>query len=139
MAEEIVNNIQKLVSQATLTRIKGVLESYENESNVKFDVMIPTRIAYPKPIFLYIGEMEEIPMEFFEWLNDFCKYYDLKYINIKGNLFALYLHKDFRKRASFEDKEESLYSIYETEKKSIIQREKLKEEEVFSYKIKKGM
>lgn len=137
MAEEIVNNLQKLVSQATLNRIKKVLESYEKEWDVKIDVIIPTRISHPKPIFLYLKEVDEIPMEFFEWLNDFCKYYDMKYINTKGNLFALYLYKDFNQRMKYNEKEESLYNIYETEKKSILQREKLKEETVYTYQIKK--
>ena len=138
-AEEIVDNIQNLVKQASLNRIKGVLESYVEEWGIKADVVIPTRISYPKPIFLYLEEMEEIPMEIFEWLNDFSKYYDMKYINMKGKLFAFYLYKDFDNRKEISDKEISLYEVYEKEKKSIIEKEDLKEESVYNYKIRKGL
>jgi hypothetical protein len=139
-AEEIVDTIQGLVKQASLNRIKGVLESYIEEWGVKASVMIPTRIASPKPIFLYLEEMEEIPMEIFDWLSEFSKYYDMKYINLRGNLFALYLYRDFdsRKRENNE-KDFSLYDIYEKEKKSILEREKMKDESVYEYKIKKGI
>lgn len=138
-AEEIVDNLQNLVKQASLNRIKGVLESYLEEWGIIADVVIPTRITYPKPIFLYLEEMEEIPMEIFEWLNDFSKHYDMKYINMKGKLFAFYLYKDFDHRKEVVDEEVSLYEIYEKEKKSIIERVELKEESVYKYKTKHGM
>ena len=138
-AEEIVHNIQNLVKQASLNRIKGVLENYIEEWGITADVMIPTRISYPKPIFLYLEDMEEIPMEIFEWLNDFSKHYDMKYINMKGKLFAFYLYKDFDHRKEVVEEEVSLYEIYEKEKKSIIEREDFKEESVYKYKTKHGM
>ena len=138
-AEEIVDNLQNLVKQATLNRVKGVLENYVEEWGVKADIMIPTRISYPKPIFLYLEEMEEIPMEIFEWLNDFSKHFDMRYINMKGKLFAFYLYKDFNLRKEENDEEVSLYEIYEKEKRSIIEREDMKEESVYNYKTKHGM
>jgi hypothetical protein len=138
-AEEIVDNLQNLVKQATLNRVKGVLESYVEEWGVEADVLIPTRISYPKPIFLYLENMEEIPMEIFEWLNDFSKYYDMRYINMKGKLFAFYLYKDFDHRKEANEEDISLYEIYEKEKKSIVEREELKEESVYNYKPKHGM
>jgi hypothetical protein len=138
-AEEIVDNLQNLVKQASLNRIKGVLESYIDEWGIEADVMIPTRISYPKPIFLYLEDMEEIPMEIFEWLGDFSKYYDMRYINMKGKLFAFYLYKDFNHRKEISEDEVSLYEIYEKEKRSIIEKEELKGESVYNYKIKKGL
>ena len=138
-AEEIVCNLQNLVKQATLNRVKGVLESYLEELGIEADIMIPTRISYPKPIFLYLEEMDEIPMEIFEWLNDFSKYYDMRYINMKGKLFAFYLYKDFDNRKEASEENISLYEIYEKEKKSIVEREELKEESVYNYKTKHGM
>ena len=137
--EEYVKNMQSYVQQATLNRIKGVLESFVEEWGVKADIIIPTRISYPKPIFLYLEDMEEIPMDVFESLGDFSNYYDLKYINQKGNLFAFYIYKDFDKRDTFDDGEETLYEIYEREKRSIIEREDIKDESLFDYNIRKGI
>jgi hypothetical protein len=138
-AKELVENLQKLVSQASINRIKGVLENYVKEWGIKADVTIPTRISYPKPIFFHIQDMEEIPMEIFEWVTSFSKHYDLKYVNLKGNFFAFFLYKDFDKRKKLTVKEPSLYEIYEKEKKSIFERDKLKEESVYDYKIRKGL
>ncbi len=138
-AKELVDNLQKLVSQASINRIKGVLENYVKEWGITADVTIPTRISYPKPIFFLIQDMEEIPMEIFEWITAFSKHYDLKYVNLKGNFFAFYLYKDFDKRKKTDEKEPSLYEIYEKEKKSIIERDKLSGESVYDYKIRKGL
>ena len=138
-AKKLVENLQKLVSQASINRIKGVLENYVKEWGIKADVTIPTRISYPKPIFFHIHDMEEIPMEIFEWVTSFSKHYDLKYVNLKGNFFAFFLYKDFDKRKKLAVEEPSLYEIYEMEKKSIIEREKLSEESVYDYKIRKGL
>ena len=101
--KEYVENMQQYVQQATLNRIKRVLESYVKEWGVKADILIPTRISYPKPIFLYLEDMDEIPMEVFDSLSDFSSYYDLRYINQKGKLFAFYIYKDFARR-NFQEK-----------------------------------
>ena len=63
----------------------------------------------------------------------------MKYVNLKGNLFALYIYKDFDRREEKGEKEASLYEIYERERKSIYQREDIKEESVYDYNIKKGI
>ena len=134
-----LEHMQQYVQQATLNRIKKVLESYVKEWGVKADIVIPTRISYPKPIFLYLEEMEEIPMEVFDSLSDFSSYYDLKYINQKGKLFAFYIYKDYDKRYTYENGDMSLYEIYEKEKRSIIEKKEIKEEQLYDYNIKKGI
>ena len=138
-AEDLVENLQKLVSQATINRVKEVLEQTVKDWDVEVDIMIPTRVSHPKPIFLYLKNLEEIPMDVFEWLNEFSRHYDLKYINSKGNLFALYLYKEFDMRTELDDNEPSLYETYEREKKSIIEREKMQDESLYDYNIKKGI
>jgi len=138
-AEDLVDNLQKLVSQATINRVKEVLEQTVKDWDVEVDIMIPTRVSHPKPIFLYLKDLKEIPMDVFEWLNEFSKHYDLKYINTKGNLFALYLYKEFDMRTEIIAKEPSLYETYEREKKSIIEREKMQDENLFDYNIRKGL
>ncbi len=138
-AEDLVENLQKLVSTATINRVKEVLEQTVKDWDVNVDIMIPTRVSYPKPIFLYLKDLEEIPMDVFEWLNEFSRHYDLKYINTKGNLFALYLYKEFELRTEVLDKEPSLYETYEREKKSIVEREKMQDENLYDYNIKKGI
>jgi len=135
--KEYVVNMQQYVQQATLNRIKGVLESYVKEWGVKADILIPKRLSYPKPIFLYLEEMDEIPMEVFDSLSDFCSYYDLKYINQKGKLFAFYIYKDYNKRDLLEDEEMSLYEVYYKERKSIIEKEEIKDESLYDYNIRK--
>ena len=137
--EEMLTTLESYVQQAKLNRIKGVLENYVKEWEVEANIIIPTRITYPKPIFLYLEELNEIPMEVFDWISEFSKYYDMKYVNLKGNLFALYIYKDFDRRAEKGEKEASLYEIYERERKSIYQREDIKEESVYDYNIKKGI
>ena len=138
-AEDLVNNLQKLVSQATITRVKEVLEQTVKDWDVEVDIMIPTRVSHPKPIFLYLKNLEEIPMDVFEWLNEFSRHYDLKYINSKGNLFALYLYKEFDQRTEIHEEEPSLYETYQREKKSIFEREKMQDENLYDYNIKKGI
>lgn len=137
--EEMLTALESYVQQAKLNRIKGVLENYVKEWEVKANVIIPTRITYPKPIFLYLEELNEIPMEVFDWISEFSKYYDMKYVNLRGNLFALYIYKDFDRREEKGEKEASLYEIYERERKSIFQRDDIKEESVYDYNIKKGI
>ncbi|MHA1217964.1 MAG: hypothetical protein ACTSSN_04855 [Candidatus Heimdallarchaeaceae archaeon] len=137
--EEMLTTLESYVQQAKLNRIKGVLENYVKEWEVEANIIIPTRITYPKPIFLYLEELNEIPMEVFDWISEFSKYYDMKYVNLKGNLFALYIYKDFDRREEKGEKETSLYEIYEKERKSIYQREDIKEESVYDYNIKKGI
>ncbi len=137
--EEMLTTLESYVQQAKLNRIKGVLENYVKEWEVEANIIIPTRITYPKPIFLYLEELNEIPMEVFDWISEFSKYYDMKYVNLKGNLFALYIYKDFDRREEKGEKEASLYEIYERERKSIYQREDIKEESVYDYNIKKGI
>ena len=123
----MLTNLESYVQQAKLNRIKGVLENYVEEWDVKADILIPTRISYPKPIFLYLENLNEIPMEVFDWISEFSKYYDMKYVNLRGNLFALYIYKDFDKRREQGEKEASLYEIYEIERKSIFQREEIRD------------
>ena len=135
--KEYVENMQQYVQQATLNRIKKVLESYVQEWGVKATILIPTRLAYPKPIFMYLEEMDEIPMEVFDSLSDFSSYYDLKYINQKGKLFAFYIYKDYKKRDITDESEPSLYEIYEKERKSIIEKEEIKDEALYDYNIRK--
>ncbi len=138
--KEYVENMQQYVQQATLNRIKGILESYVKEWGVKADILIPKRISYPKPIFLYLDDMDEIPMEVFDSLSDFSSYYDLKYINQKGKLFAFYIYKDYNKRDLLDGTDDvSLYEIYEKEKKSIFEKEEIKDESLYDYKIRKGI
>ncbi|MCE7742146.1 MAG: hypothetical protein GOP50_06775 [Candidatus Heimdallarchaeota archaeon] len=137
--KEYVENMQQYVQQATLNRIKGVLESYVKEWGVEADILIPKRISYPKPIFLYLKNMDEIPMEVFDSLSDFSSYYDLKYINQKGKLFAFYIYKDYNRRDTHEGAELSLYEIYEKEKRSIIEKEEIPDESLYDYNIKKGI
>ncbi|MCE7749072.1 MAG: hypothetical protein GPJ51_11785 [Candidatus Heimdallarchaeota archaeon] len=137
--EEMLTTLESYVQQAKLNRIKGVLENYVKEWEVEANIIIPTRITYPKPIFLYLEKLNEIPMEVFDWIGEFSKYYDMKYVNLKGNLFALYIYKDFDRREEKGEKEASLYEIYERERKSIYQREDVKEESVYDYNIKKGI
>ncbi len=137
--KEYVENMQQYVQQATLNRIKGVLESYVKEWGVKADILIPTRISYPKPIFLYLEEMDEIPMEVFDSLSDFSSYYDLKYINHKGKLFAFYIYKDFNRRDTYEEQDISLYELYEKEKRSILEKEDIKDKSLYDYNIRKGI
>ena len=135
--KEMVLTMESYVQQAKLNRIKGVLESFVKEWEVKADVLIPTRITYPKPIFLYLEEIDEIPMEVFDWISEFSKYYDMKYVNLRGNLFALYIYKDFDRREEQGEKEDSLYEIYLMERKSIFQKEEKKDENLYGYNIKK--
>ncbi len=137
--EEMVYTMESYVQQAKLNRIKGVLENYVKEWEVKAKILIPTRITYPKPIFLYLEEINEIPMEVFDWISEFSKYYDMKYVNLKGNLFALYIYKDFDRRKEQGEKQASLYEIYERESKSIFQRDEIRDESLFDYNIKKGI
>ena len=137
--KEYVENMQQYVQQATLNRIKKVLESYVKEWGVEADILIPKRLSYPKPIFMYLKEMEEIPMEVFDSLSDFSNYYDLKYINQKGKLFAFYIYKDYSKREVTHDEELSLYEVYERERRSIIEKEEIRDESLYDYNIKKGI
>ena len=137
--KEYLENMQQYVQQATLNRIKKVLESYVKEWGVEAEILIPKRIAYPKPIFLYLKNMEEIPMEVFDSLSDFCNYYDLKYINQRGKLFAFYIYKDYNKRDTYNDDKTSLYEIYQKERKSIVEKEEIKDESLYDYNIQKGV
>jgi hypothetical protein len=137
--EEMLTNLESYVQQAKLNRIKGVLESYVKEWEVKADILIPTRITYPKPIFLYLEDINEIPMEVFDWISEFSRYYDMKYVNLRGNLFALYIYKDFNRRREQGEKQDSLYEIYEKERKSIFQRDEIEDENLYDYNIKKGL
>ncbi|MBY9000442.1 MAG: hypothetical protein KGD64_05975 [Candidatus Heimdallarchaeota archaeon] len=136
-AEIIVKNLQKLVNQASLNRIKVTIERQLAEMNYEIDIMISTVITYPRPIFLHFEDLEEIPMVVFDWLSKFSKEYGLKYMNSKGNLFSLFLKKDYDNINEIQTANTSLYSIYKKEKASILQREKLSEENLFSYTLKK--
>jgi hypothetical protein len=92
-AEHIVKNLQKLVNQATLSRLKVKIERQLEDMNYEIDIMLSTMIAHPRPIFLHFEDLEEIPMDVFEWLGDFSKKNGLNYVNIKGNLFYLLIKK----------------------------------------------
>ncbi len=136
-AEKIVNNLQKLVNQATLSRLKATIERQLDEMNYEIDIMVSTMITHPRPIFLHFEDMEEIPMDVFEWLGDFSKKNGLKYVNSKGNLFSLFLKKDYDDINEIQTTNTSLYSIYRKEKASILQREKMSEENLYTYTVKK--
>ena len=136
-AKEIVDNLQKLVNQATLNRLKATIERYLSTLNYEVDVMISTIITHPRPIFLHFEDLEEIPMDIFEWLGNFSRVHKLKYVNSKGNLFSIFLEKDYDDINEIQTANTSLYSIYKKEKSTILQREKMSEETLYSYKIKK--
>lgn len=136
-AEQIVNNLQKLVNQATLNRLKVKIERHLDKLNYEIDIRISTMISHPKPIFLHFEDMEEIPMDVFEWLGDFSKKNGLKYVNSKGNLFTLFLKKDYDDINEIQTANTSLYSIYRKEKATILQREKMSEENLYTYTTKK--
>ncbi|MCG3258736.1 MAG: hypothetical protein H7644_03265 [Candidatus Heimdallarchaeota archaeon] len=57
----------------------------------------------------------------------------MKYVNLKGNLFALYIYKDFDRREEKGEKEASLYEIYERERKFI--REKILKKKAYMITI----
>ncbi|MHA1550977.1 MAG: hypothetical protein ACTSUP_01025 [Candidatus Heimdallarchaeaceae archaeon] len=137
-AEKIVNNLQKLVNQATLNRLKVAIERQLEEMNYEIDIMISTRIPHPRPIFLHFEDLEEVPMDVFEWLGDFSKKNGLKYVNSKGNLFSLFLKKDYDDINQIQTANTSLYSIYRKEKATIMQKEKMSEENLYTYTTKKA-
>ena len=138
-AEKIVNNIQQLVNQATLNRIKATMERQLEDMNFDIDIMISTVITHPRPIFLHFEDLEEIPMVVFEWLSRFSREYGLKYVNSKGNLFTFFLKKDYDDINKIQTANTSLYSIYRKEKSTILQREKMSEENLYTYNIKKSV
>lgn len=135
-AEQIVVNLQKLVNQATLNRLKVTIERQLEEMNYEIDIMISTMIPHPRPIFLHFEDMEEIPMDVFEWLGNFSKKNGLKYVNSKGKLFSLFLKKNYDDINEIQTVNTSLYSIYRKEKASILQREKMSEENLYTYNVK---
>ncbi|MHA1347111.1 MAG: hypothetical protein ACTSVO_01410 [Candidatus Heimdallarchaeaceae archaeon] len=114
--EKIVNNLQKLVNQATLNRLKTSIERQLEEKNYEIDILVSTMITHPRPIFLHFEDLEEIPMDVFEWLGDFSKKNGLKYVNSKGNLFSLFLKKDYDNINEIQTTNTSLYSIYKKKK-----------------------
>ena len=57
----------------------------------------------------------------------------MKYVNLKGNLFALYIYKDFDRREEKGEKEASLYEIYEKESQFI--REKILKKKAYMITI----
>ena len=136
-AEQIVVNLQKLVNQASLSRLKARIERQLEKMNYEIDKLISTMIPHPRPIFLHFEDMEEIPMDVFEWLGDFSKKNGLKYVNSKGNLFSIFLKKDYDDINEIQTANTSLYSIYRKEKATILQREKMSEENLYTYTTKK--
>ncbi len=132
-----MKNLQKLVNQATLNRIKVTMERQLAHMNYDIDIMISTVITHPRPIFLHFEDLEEIPMAVFDWLSRFSKEYGLKYVNSKGNLFSLFLKRDYDDINKIQTPNTSLYSIYKKEKATILQREKMNEENLYSYTMKK--
>ena len=136
-AEKIVANLQQLVNQASLNRIKATMERQLADMNYDIDIMISIVITHPRPIFLHFEDLEEIPMAVFDWLSRFSKEYGLKYVNSRGNLFSLFLKKDYYDINMIQTANTSLYSIYKKEKASILQREKMSEENLYSYTTKK--
>ena len=134
--EKYVEALQYYVQQATLNRIKLTLERELQEMNFDIDVMISTTVRKPRPIFLHFEGLDEIPMVVFEWLSEFSKIYDLKYINSRGNLFAIFLRKDYDHINEIQKNNQSLYSLYRKEKQTILEREKLSNEDLYTYNIK---
>lgn len=136
-AEHIVKNLQKLVNQATLTRLKAKIERQLGEMNYEIDMIVSTMITHPRPMFLHFEDLEEIPMDIFEWLGEFSKENGLKYVNSKGNLFSFFLKREYDYINDIQTPNTSLYSMYKKEKATILQREKIREENLYSYTVKK--